>query len=73
MTLGRGSAAPPAVETNGMCVSFELSELAVTPYFAVALAIGDVAVEFVIAADLVDPPPVARTGPVGAPGSIVPT
>jgi hypothetical protein len=57
VTLGRGSAVPLACDKKGISVGFELSEPAVTPYFAVKVASGEVEVEFLIAAELVDPPP----------------
>ena len=57
VTLGRGSATPPRLNASGFAAAFDLSEQAITPYFAITLALGETEIAFLAAADLVDPPP----------------
>jgi len=57
VTLGQGSAITPKLDAFGLGAGFTVSEPSVTPYFAITLKIADVDVAFVVAADLVDPPP----------------
>ncbi|MDP9469637.1 MAG: phospholipase D family protein [Chloroflexota bacterium] len=57
VTLGAGSAMAPALDASGLHASFDVSEPAVTPYFAISLTMGDAEVAFLVAAELIDPPP----------------
>jgi len=57
VTLGRGAATSPTLDISGLGARFEVSEPGVTPYFAMTLAIGEAEIAFLVAADIVDPPP----------------
>lgn len=57
VTVGRGAATRPTLDASGLGADFDVSEQAITPYFAIALAIGETEVAFLAAAELVDPPP----------------
>ena len=57
VTLGAGSAVVPTLDASGLRASFDVSEPAVTPYFAISLTMGDADVAFLVAAELIDPPP----------------
>lgn len=61
VTLGAGAAVSVEAAPTGLTASFEVSEPAVTPYFVVELAAGELdPVRFLIAAELVDAPPGRR-------------
>ena len=57
VTLGRGSATTLKLDALGFEAGFDVSELAITPYFAVILAIDEIEVAFLVVAELIDPPP----------------
>jgi hypothetical protein len=57
VTLGRGSAMALELDSSTVEARFEVSEVGVTPYFAMTLAIDDIEVAFLVVAELIDPPP----------------
>lgn len=57
ITLGRGFETVPTIDSSGFSTEFHVSEIDVTPYFAMRLSIGDQEVSYLVAAELIDPPP----------------
>lgn len=56
VTLGRGFAVTPSLNLAALQAVFNVSEPSITPYFAITLALDDVEIAFVVAAELIDPP-----------------
>jgi hypothetical protein len=56
VTLGRGLATTLDLDAASLEAVFDVSEPAITPYFAVTLAINELEVAFLVVAELIDPP-----------------
>jgi hypothetical protein len=57
VTLGAGPDTPLPIAASGFTVEFLVSEPAITPYFALSLALGNVKVAFLIVGELSGAPP----------------
>jgi len=57
ITLGKAATTLLEILPSGMEVEFNVSEAAVTPFFALTVAIEEMEIAFLVAAELVDPPP----------------